>query len=98
MIGSSDPTQYDGMAIVVLACLALVLLAGVITGEQWPPQLSISARFIVPLLAAVVVVSLLVVTPTRNGIVGAGRMITLWPAVVVNVLLFAVWTWRAGRR
>ncbi|MEO6339772.1 MAG: hypothetical protein ABIO39_07040, partial [Caulobacteraceae bacterium] len=73
------------------------LLAGVFTGHQWSFPLASYARRTAALLVVVVVAALLFVTPTRSGVVGAGRLITLWPAVGVDVLLFVLWTWRAGR-
>ena len=97
MLGSSDPTPYDALAIIVLACLGLVLLTGDFTGHRWPLRLAGATRRAAALLAVLVVAALLFVTPTRSGFVGAGRLITLWPAVSIDVLLFALWTWRMGR-
>ena len=97
MPGSSDPTPYDTTAIAALIIFGLIILAGVISGHHWPPHVSSFVRRAVALLAVVVVASPLFVTPTKNGIVGAGRLITLWPAVAVDGILFAIWVWRAGR-
>jgi hypothetical protein len=97
MLGSSDPAPYDTLAIVALACLGLVLLAGVVTGHYWSLHLANFARRAAVLLAVVVVAVLLFVTPTRSGAVGAGRLLTLWPAVGIDLLLYLLWTWRAGR-
>jgi hypothetical protein len=97
MLGSSDPTPYDALAIAALACLGLLLLAGVVTGHQWSPHLANFARRAAALLAVVIVAALLFVTPTRSGFAGAGRLITLWPAVGIDVLLYVFWAWRAGR-
>lgn len=97
MLGSSDPAAYDMTAVVALACLGLVLLAGVLTGHHWPPTFPMVVRRAAALLAVFVVVFVLFVTPTRSGIVGAGRMLTLWPALGVDVFLFAMWAWREGQ-
>jgi hypothetical protein len=37
------------------------------------------------------------VTPTRDGIVGAWRVLSVWPALAAVVLGFLAWSWRAGR-
>ena len=45
-------------------------------------------------IAATVVVR--VVTPTTNGIIGAGRVLFVWPAIALAVIAYVVWSWRAG--
>jgi hypothetical protein len=37
-----------------------------------------------------------VVTPTTNGIIGAGRVLFVWPAIALAVVAYLVWSWRAG--
>lgn len=97
MLGSSDPTPYDELAMIVLACLGLILLAGALAGRHWPLAFSTPVRRAAVVLAVFFVAFILVVTPTRSGIVGAGRLLTLWPALGIDMFLFAIWAWRAGR-
>ncbi len=97
MLGSGNPTPYDLPALAVLVVLAIVLLVGCILGQGWPaPSAGIVRRGAV-ILAALTLAAVLVATPTTNGIVGAGRLLTLWPAALANAVLFAVWSWRAGQ-
>jgi len=37
-----------------------------------------------------------VVTPTTNGIIGAARLLFIWPAVALMVVSYLIWSWRAG--
>ena len=97
MIGSSDPTPYDESAMIALACLGLILLAGVLTGHHWPSGFPTFVRRAAAILTAFVVGLLLFVTPSKSGIVGAGRLLTLWPLACIDIVLFAIWAWRAGR-
>lgn len=97
MLGAGDPTPYDLQALALLVVLALVLLAGCVFGPGWSPEVGRRVRWTVLVLAAVIVLAVSLVTPTGNGIVGAGRLLTLWPAAALNLLLFVVWSWRAGR-
>ena len=36
------------------------------------------------------------VTPTTNGIIGATRVLFIWPALAVGAIAYFVWSWRAG--
>ncbi len=48
-------------------------------------------------LAVIATAVVLLVTPTRNGIVGAGRLLTLGPAAALVTLAYALWGWRAKK-
>ncbi len=97
MFGSVDTTPYDIPALFGFGAMALLLLAGLLSGQHWPPTLAMVARRGLPLLAVALCATLLIVTPTQNSIAGAGRLITLWPALGLSLLLGALWSWRAGQ-
>jgi len=97
MLGSGDPTPYDLPALVFLVICAAILLAGSAVGGGWSPRLASGLRRGPLVAATAVMAAVLVVTPTRDGIVGAGRMLTIWPAFALVAVLFIVWTLRAGR-
>jgi len=95
--GSGDPTPYDFLLLVLFGIVAIVLIAGAITGDAWSPGLAPWLRRGSVLVAIGALAAVLVITPTRNGIVGAGRLLTIWPAFAVVILAFLVCSWRAGR-
>ena len=96
MIGSGDPTPFDGYAVAVLCMLSAALLVGCVLGPRWGTSTATVVRWGALCLAIGVTAAVLVLTPTLNGSVGAGRMITLWPAAITAVVLFLVWSWRIG--
>jgi hypothetical protein len=97
MLGSGDPTPYDFHLVGLLAFCALVLLAGSILGAAWTTTLATILRRGALVVGISATAFVLVVWPTRDGIVGAGRLLTIWPAVALVVVLFIVWSVRAGR-
>ena len=96
MLGSGDPTPFDWYATVTICLLAATLFFGCILGTNWESTSSNLFRWGATITALLVFVSVLVITPTTSGAVGAGRLITLWPAVFTLVILFFVWSWRIG--
>jgi hypothetical protein len=96
ILGSTDPTPYDLYALAVLVVLAGVLFVGCILGPRWISELATWVRWGAMLLAVVVLAAILIITPTTNGIVGAGRLLTLWPAALANIVFFLLWSWRIG--
>jgi hypothetical protein len=97
MLGSGDPTPYDLPLVALLAVCVAVLLAGSILGAGWPSALANVLRRGALVIAVSSTTVVLLVWPTRSGVVGAGRLLTIWPALATAVVLFVVWTVRAGR-
>jgi len=96
ILGSGNPTPYDLPAIGTLVLLGLILLTGTLLGPRWTSDAATLTRWSAAILSLLAFSLVHVLTPTPNGFVGAGRMITLWPAFGINVLLFAIWTWRVS--
>ncbi len=96
MLGSGDPTPYDGYALIALSALVVMLLTGCILGPTWSTAVASIVRRAALGLVVLILGAVLIVTPTSSGAVGAGRMITIFPAAALAVLLFVVWSWRAG--
>jgi hypothetical protein len=97
MFGPSNSTPYDVPLLILLVALAVLLFIGAATASAWSPTSASVVRrgAIVVAIGAFVVVH--VVTPTANGIIGAARMVFLWPALALTIVAFLVWGWRAGR-
>jgi hypothetical protein len=94
MIGSGNPTPYDVPAIIALVLLGLILLTGAILGPRWSSEAAILTRWSAAVVSILLLAAVHRLTPTPNGIIGADRLITLWPAFAANMLLFALWSWR----
>ncbi|MBA2684495.1 MAG: hypothetical protein H0X34_08255 [Chthoniobacterales bacterium] len=97
MIGSGDPTPYDFYLLGLLGVIALIFVAGAISGTSWAPGVALGLRRGGTIVAICALAAVMLLTPTRSGSVGAGRMITVFPAFVLAMIVFAVWSWRAGR-
>ncbi len=97
MLGSGDPTPYDAGLVLLLLALAVLLSMGAVTAGHWSPAVAAAIRRGAVLLAVCATAVVLVRTPTRNGMVGAGRVISVWPALAVTTLAYLAWSWRAGR-
>lgn len=96
MLGSGDPTPYDMPVLVALCLLAALMLVGCILGQEWQSLSATVVRRGALILTVLLVAALLILTPTTFGAVGAGRLITVWPAAFVTVVLFLIWSWRIG--
>lgn len=96
MLGSGDPTPFDEYALIALCLLVAVLLVGCILGPRWVSSGATLVRWGATIIAMLIFAAVLVLTPATNGIVAAGRMITLWPAAIAVAILFLVWSWRLG--
>ncbi|HEV7706295.1 MAG TPA: hypothetical protein VGO46_18500 [Gemmatimonadaceae bacterium] len=97
MIGSGDPTPYDFPLLVLFGIIALVFIGGAIAGAAWPETIATGLRRGGLLFAICALAAVLVISPTQNGIVGAGRVITIWPAFAIVVITFIAFSWRVGR-
>ncbi len=96
MLGSGNPTPYDIPLAVALAVIALLLLAGAMTAGSWsPPVAGIVRRGAIAVAIATFTV-VMIVTPTTNGIIGAGRVLFVWPPLALAVIGYLVWSWRVG--
>ena len=96
MLGSGNPTPYDTPLFVLLVVLALLLITGAITATSWSPATATIVRRAAALVAICATVIVFRVTPTTNGIIGAARVLFIWPALAVGVLAYQVRRWRAG--
>jgi hypothetical protein len=96
MLGSGDPTPYDAGLVVLLLVLGVLLIIGTATSGWWTPATAAIIRRIAVSLAVCATAFVLVRTPTTNGIIGAGRLFSMWPALAVTVLAYLAWSWRAG--
>ena len=96
MLGSGDPTPYDMPALVALCLLASLMLVGCIMGQEWQSLSATMVRRGAVILAVLILAAVLILTPTTSGIVGAGRLMTVWPAALLTVVLFLIWSRRIG--
>ena len=84
MFGSGNPTPYDIPLICLLAALAIVMFVGAASTGSWSPATATLVRRAALLVGIAATVVVHAVTPTTNGIIGAGRA------------PYVVWSWRAG--
>ncbi|MEP7344518.1 MAG: hypothetical protein ABI877_04610 [Gemmatimonadaceae bacterium] len=96
MIGSGDPTPFDGYAFVALCLMAALLLLGFVIGPKWTASSATWMRWGALIVSVILLAVVLLLTPTTSGIVGAGRMLSLYPAAAAVVILFLAWSWRIG--
>jgi hypothetical protein len=96
VLGSGNPTPYDVPLFIVLVALAILLLIGAGTAPSWTPATAVVVRRAAVLLGIVATAVVLIVTPTTNGIIGAGRVLFIWPALGVTILGYLIWSWRSG--
>jgi hypothetical protein len=97
MLGTGNPAPYDAALIALLLALALLLAIGTATAGAWQPATAAWVRRGALLLGGAATVFVFSRTPTSNGIVGAGRMLTVWPALGALLIAYVAWSWRAGR-
>ena len=97
MIGSGDPTPYDFPLLALFAIILIVFIAAAIAGAAWPAAIATGLRRGGLLFAICALAAVLVISPTRNGMIGAGRVLTIWPAFAIVVIAFIAFSWRAGR-
>jgi hypothetical protein len=96
VFGSGDPTPYDFPLIFLLVLLAILMFVGASIGNTWSPSTATLVRRGSMLVAIIAIAAVHIITPTTNGIVGAGRIMFLWPAIALAAIAFLVWSWRAG--
>jgi hypothetical protein len=97
MLGSGDPTPYDALLVALLLVLTVLLGAGAATAGMWSPTASAWTRRGALLLGVTLTASVLIRTPTSSGVVGAGRALSVWPALAAVGVAYLIWSWRAGR-
>ncbi|AHG92826.1 hypothetical protein J421_5291 (plasmid) [Gemmatirosa kalamazoonensis] len=97
MLGSSVSTPYDESLLFLLVALALVLLIGAASAPAWPPFVGAIVRRSAVGLSVAAAAVVYVLTPTRDPLVGLGRIFTIWCPLGVAALLYGVWSWRVGR-
>jgi len=97
MFGSGNPTPYDIPLIVFLVAIGILMLVGAATHASWSPTTATLVRRGAAIVGLIAVVVVHRVTPTTNGIIGAARVLFVWPAIAFAVIGFAVWSWKVGR-
>jgi hypothetical protein len=97
MLGSSVSTPYDEALLYLLVALALLLCIGAVSAPAWSPVPGSVVRRGAMGLALVATATVRLMTPTRDPLVGLGRLFTMWGPFAAAVLLYGVWSWRAGR-
>lgn len=97
MIGSSVSIPYDEALLWLLVGLAAVLLIGAVTSPAWAPGVGLAVRRGTLLLGFTAVAFVLLRTPSSDPFIGLGRLFSMWCPFAAVVLLFVIWSWRAGR-
>ena len=97
MLGSGDPTPYDTGLVILLSVLASVLAIGAARAGMWNPYTATGIRRAAILVALGATGAVMLRTPTSSGIVGAGRLLSVWPALAVVCAAYLIWSVRGGR-
>ncbi|MBX3134516.1 MAG: hypothetical protein KF689_14130 [Gemmatimonadaceae bacterium] len=97
ILGSGDPTPYDATLQITLVVLAALLLTGALTHAHWSPMVAAVTRRSAVIIGVIAFIVVHLRTPSEGSIVAAGRILTLWPALAAVVLIYGIWSWRAGR-
>jgi hypothetical protein len=97
MLNSSASTPYDFALLILLVVLAGVLLIGALSAPAWSVGAAMWVRRGAVGVAIVATAIVMIRTPTRDPFVSLGRFFTIWPALLVAVLLYGVWAWRIRR-
>jgi hypothetical protein len=72
------------------------MFVGAATSASWSPTTATLVRRGAMALSIAAVAVVHIVTPTTNGIMGAARVLFVWPAIAIAVIAFIVWSWRIG--
>lgn len=97
MLNSSASTPYDWPLLILLVVLAGVLLIGALSAPAWSVGMATWVRRGAVGLAIMATAVVMLRTPTRDPFVSLGRFFTIWPALLVAILLYGGWAWRARR-
>ena len=97
MLGSGNSTPYDLPLLAILVGIALLLVIGAATPERWPDETGAWIRRVALAVATAAMIGVHMISPTSNGMIGAGRLLTLWPAYAVVILAYLVWALRVGK-
>jgi hypothetical protein len=98
MFGPPLPNPYEGLIFALLFGTTAILLVGAVRVRRWSQGQARVVRLIAVSLALVVPAAWEILSPAQHPIERAARLVSVWPLVLVNLLLFGIWTWRARRR
>jgi hypothetical protein len=93
--GPNTPQPYENVVLGSVALALLVLLAGAITARHWDPNLARAVRWICVAVGTGVPLIWHLAYPIRSGMEGVVRLIVFVPTTLIQIALFAIWTWRA---
>ena len=97
-MGSAVVPAYEGLVLVTTWCAAVALLLGLITAGAWRLPFALIARRASLAIAVMAPALFHVLSPPRNSIEAAGRLVFLWPAAIVAIVAATAWAWRDRRR
>jgi hypothetical protein len=98
MMGVPEAPPGEGIVLVLSWCFAIALSLGALTALMWAPAPARIVRWVLVAAAVLVQVVFHVMAPPRSALASAGRLVFLWPALVIAVLAGAAWWWRDDRR
>jgi hypothetical protein len=94
---SYNAAPYDGPAAVLPGFCGLALLGGCLASVHRVPMFATILGRTSVLVALIAVGFIYLVTATRGAFMGAGRLVIIWPSLVVGVALFVLWRFRADK-
>ncbi|MES2462598.1 MAG: hypothetical protein V4671_18600 [Armatimonadota bacterium] len=98
MFAAPTPHPLEVPVLVVVLLSTLLLLVGAITAPRWRGRaIAAWVRSLALIIALGVTIAFEVISPSLV-LEALARSLTIWPACVLAVVFFGVWTWRGHQR
>ena len=98
MMGVPEPPPGESLVLIVSWCLAVALCVSALSAPTWGLAPARVTRWSLVALAVFVQVGFHLFAPPRSAMESAGRLVFLWPALVVALVAGAAWWWRDAHR
>lgn len=98
MMGVPEPPPGEGIVLALSWILAVLLCVAALAAPAWALGPARVGRWALVALAVLVQLGFQVMAPPRSAMESAGRLVFLWPALVVALVAGAAWWWRDAHR